>query len=60
MKTNAELLSELVNVLVEKRGYPFALGYIQSFMLQVDGMNTKKNQAITNSDLEHAIRTYSV
>ena len=53
--TNSELLNALVTQMVEKKGYAYTTGYIQSFLMQVISMNTKKNQSVVHSDLLHAL-----
>lgn len=49
--TNSELITELVKEVVEKRGYAFATGYLESMLKQVvDGCN-KRHQSEIHSDL---------
>ena len=57
--TTAMLIQELVEAQKAAGKDPhFTIGYLMAFLAQVDGMNTKKNQAITRSDLQHAIDVY--
>lgn len=60
MKTTADLIRELVDTQAAAGKDPhFTIGYLMAFIAQVDAMTTKKNQAITRSDLEYAIKQYS-
>mgnify|MGYP000677469206 CR=1 FL=1 len=57
--TTTQLIQELVDAQRDAGKDPqFTIGYLMAFLAQVDGMNTKKNQAITRSDLQHAIDIY--
>ena len=54
--TNSELLNTLVTKMVEQKGYPYTTGYLQSFLMQVIGNNTKKEQSVIHSDLVWALQ----
>lgn len=49
--TNSELLNELVKTMVEKNGYAYTAGYLQSFLMQAIAMLPKSKQSTIHSDL---------
>lgn len=57
--TTTQLIQQLVDAQRDAGKDPqFTIGYLMAFLAQVDAMNTKKNQAITQSDLKYAIDVY--
>ena len=55
--TNSELLNTLVTKMAEQKGYAYTAGYLQSFLMQVIGNNTKKEQSVIHSDLVWALQS---
>ena len=55
--TNTELLSTLVNTMVEKKGYAYTTGYLQSTILTMLSHSTmsKREQEANRSDLQYAL-----
>ena len=54
--TNSEVLNALVSQMAEKKGYAYTTGYLQSFLMQVIGNTTKKEQSVIHSDLVWALQ----
>ena len=60
MKTTAMLVQELVDAQRDAGKDPqFTIGYLMAFIAQIDGMASKKTQAVTKSDLQYAVDIYS-
>lgn len=49
--THSELLNELVKTMVEKNGYAYTTGYLQSFLMQAISMLPKSKRSQMHSDL---------
>ena len=55
--TNSELLNTLVTTMVEKKGYAYTTGYLQSTLMQVLSYSTmtKREQEANRSDLQYTL-----
>ena len=55
--TNSELLNTLVTTMVEKKGYAYTTGYLQSTLMQVLSCSTmtKREQEANRSDLQYTL-----
>ena len=49
--TTSEALNALVGKMAEKDAYAYTAGYLQSFLMQVIAQTSKKDQALTHSDI---------
>lgn len=54
--TTSTALNDLVTLMVEKKGYAYTTGYLQSFLMQAIASNTKKNQAMILSDIQYHLK----
>lgn len=57
--TTAELINTLVTEMVEKKGYAYTTGYLQSHLVQVlsNSTMTKREQEANKSDLQWALNS---